>query len=83
MAMAQVRQEANLKEGIPRLEAAIEKYRPSKAEFYFELAEAYGKSGLTDKVIALYRQTLSRKPEFRPAVQRLAATLGRAGRLPG
>ena len=80
-AMAQVRQGANLKGGIPRLEAAIEKYRPAEGEFYFELAEAYGKSGLTDKAIAMYEQALRRKPDFRPAVQRLEVTLGRSGRL--
>src|SRR5439155_655056 len=63
------------------LEAAIEKYRPAEGEFYFELAEAYGKSGLTDKAIAMYEQALRRKPDFRPAVQRLGVMLGRSGRL--
>src|SRR5439155_3052317 len=81
LAMAQVRQGANLKGGIPRLEAAIEKYRPAEGEFYFELAEAYGKSGLTDKAIGMYEQALRRKPDFRPAVQRLGVTLGGFGRL--
>jgi len=81
LAMAQVRQGSNLKTGIPRLEAAIEKYRPPEGEFYFELAEAYNKVGLADKAIAMYRQTLLRKPDFRPAVQQLAATLGRTGHL--
>ena len=82
LAMAQVRQGANLKGGIPRLEAAIEKYRPAEGEFYFELAEAYGKSGLAVKAIAMYEQALRHKPDFRPAVQRLGAALGRSGRLP-
>src|SRR4030095_5892637 len=41
LAAAQVADGANLASGIPRLRKAIETYRPDRAEFYFELANAY------------------------------------------
>lgn len=80
-AVAQVRQGANLAGGIPRLEAAIRQHKPAQAEFYFELAEAYRKTGQSDAAIAMYEQAVARKPRLIPAVRGLAATLGRAGRL--
>jgi predicted CXXCH cytochrome family protein len=82
LAVAQVRQGANLTRGISDLEAAIEKHHPAEAEFYFELAEAYRKSGLPEKAVAMYEQAIARKPNFVPAVQGLGGTLARSGRLP-
>ncbi len=82
LAVAQVRQGANLTEGTARLEAAIQKYHPAEGEFYFELAEAYRKSGKPEKAIDMFEQTIRRKPDFWPAVQGLGATLARSGRLP-
>jgi predicted CXXCH cytochrome family protein len=82
LAAAQVRQGANLTEGTAQLEAAIQKYHPKEAGFYFELAEAYRKSGKPEKAIDMFEQTIRRKPDFWPAVQGLGATLARSGRLP-
>ena len=82
LAVAQVRQGANLTEGTAQLEAAIQKHHPAEAEFYFELAEAYRKSGKPEKAIDMFEQTIRRKPDFWPAVQGLGATLARSGRLP-
>jgi predicted CXXCH cytochrome family protein len=82
LAVAQVRQGANLTEGTSQLEAAIQKHHPAEAEFYFELAEAYRKSGKPEKAIDMFQQTIRRKPDFWPAVQGLGATLARSGRLP-
>jgi predicted CXXCH cytochrome family protein len=82
LAVAQVRQNANLAEGTSRLEAAIQKYHPAEGEFYFELAEAYRKSGKPEKAIEMFEQTIRRKPDFSPAVHELGATLARSGNLP-
>jgi predicted CXXCH cytochrome family protein len=82
LAVAQVRQNANLAEGTSRLEAAIEKYHPAEGEFYFELAEAYRKSGKPEKAIDMFEQTIRRKPAFSPALHGLGATLARSGNLP-
>jgi len=81
LAAAQVRQSANLSAGTPRLEAAIKKYHPQEAEFYFELAEAYRKSGQPEKAIDMFEQTIRRKPDFWPAVKGLGVTLAKSGRL--
>src|SRR5437899_1173682 len=45
LAVAQVKDGANLGAGIPRLRAAIERGRPAAGEFYFELADAYRRNG--------------------------------------
>lgn len=82
LAVAQVRQNANLAEGTSQLEAAIQKYHPAEAEFYFELAEAYRKSGKPEKAIDMFEQTIRRKPDFWPAVHGLGATQARSGHLP-
>ena len=82
LAVAQVRQNANLAEGTSRLEAALQKYHPAEAEFYFELAEAYRKSGKPEKAIDMFEQAIRRKPDFSPAVHELGATLARSGNLP-
>ncbi|HMD49571.1 MAG TPA: hypothetical protein VKG79_10755, partial [Bryobacteraceae bacterium] len=39
-AIAQVSQNSNLKDGIGRLAAAVQKYRPERAEYYLQLADA-------------------------------------------
>jgi len=81
LAVAQVRQGANLKDGIPRLEKAIEKNRPTEGEFYFELAEACRKNQQVEKAIAAYEAALQRSLNFAPAMRGLGATLAKSGRL--
>jgi tetratricopeptide (TPR) repeat protein len=81
LAVAQVRHGANLELGVPRLEKLIGKYRPARGEFYFELAEAFQKSGQGDKAIAMYQEALRRSPKFRPALQSLGSALAKSGRL--
>jgi len=78
-AVAQVKQNANLQDGMVRLEAAIEQYKPGQAEFYFELGEAYWESAKPDQAIPKYRQALERAPEFWPALHKLGLALSRTG----
>jgi predicted CXXCH cytochrome family protein len=77
--VAQVRQGANLKAGIPRLEGALKKHQPARHEFYFELAEAYWKAGQREQSIPWYERALQRRPDFRPALRNLALALSRTG----
>jgi len=79
LAMAQVKQFANLAEGVPRLAAAIEKHRPADGEFYFQLGEAYAKLGQTGNAVRMYETATVRKPGFRPAWIGLAKTLSLTG----
>jgi predicted CXXCH cytochrome family protein len=79
LAMAQVKHFSNLKAGVPQLAAALAKYRPETAEFYFELAEAYAHIGQFDDAIRRYREAVSRKPGFRAAWVGLGTTLSKSG----
>lgn len=57
-AVAQIVNQANLKEGTERLEKAIAKWKPTQSEFYVDLAGAYR----MDRAAELYRQALERDP---------------------
>jgi predicted CXXCH cytochrome family protein len=79
LAVAQVIQNSNLNGGIPRLKAAIEKYRPAEGEFYFVMAEAYSNTNEPDLAIPMYREALERRPDFWPALYRLGLSLASVG----
>lgn len=79
LAVAQVKDGSNLEAGIPRLRAAIEKYRPKQAEFYFELAAAYATTGAYASAVPRYREALRRKPTLGGARRGLALALMQSG----
>jgi tetratricopeptide (TPR) repeat protein len=79
LAVAQVKDRSNLEAGIPRLRAAIKKYRPKQGEFYFELAAAYSTAGDHASALPLYREALSRKPALVDARRGLAQVLMQTG----
>ena len=80
VATAQVIDGANLAAGIPRLRKAIETHRPSQAEFYFELANAYWKTGQNPKAIPYFVEALRRNPRLPAAPLNYAAALSDIGR---
>ena len=67
LGVGQVTQGSNIRDGVQRLRAAIEKYRPQSGFFYFELAKATE----GQQAISLYRGALERMPEYWPAAHRL------------
>ncbi len=75
VAVAQVRDDANLQAGIPRLERAIQRLRPAQAGFYYELAEAFQKAGQPEKAIRAYEQALKREPDLWLALRGLGRAL--------
>ncbi|HLK51084.1 MAG TPA: tetratricopeptide repeat protein [Bryobacteraceae bacterium] len=75
LAIAQVRQQSNLAEGIPRLAAALEKYRPERAEYYLQLAHALRDNGQLDRAVAMYEEALRRDPQGVSALQNLGLSL--------
>ncbi len=79
VALAQVKDQANLKPGIVDLEKAIQKYRPAHPEFYYELAEAYFEDGQFEQAIPMYKEALGRKPDLWVVHHRLGVALSRAG----
>jgi len=82
LAVAQVQQGSNLAVGILRLEQAIKKYRPERADFYYELARAYAKTSNHDADIRWCEEALRRDANFVPALKELAAAATTMGRLP-
>ena len=77
VAVAQVIQGSNLKGGIPELKAAIEKYKPQRAEYYLQLAEALQNNGQLDQAVPLYRDAVKRDPKFAVGLQKLGTALRR------
>ena len=81
LALAQVLEGSNLAAGIPRLQQAIERHRPARADFYFELARAYSKTSDYEAAIRWCEETLRRDAAFAPALKELAAAATTLGRL--
>jgi len=79
LAVAQVKHDANLDQGLRELEAAIARHAPTRAEFYFELAEAYRRAGNLPKAITFYEQSCAREPADWRHFYRLGTTLTTAG----
>jgi tetratricopeptide (TPR) repeat protein len=67
-AVAQIREGANLAEGIPRLRATLEMQKPRQPGFYYELAEALRNSGKSREAIPWYEKSLARGAGFVPAL---------------
>ena len=82
LALAQVKDGANLRGGIPRLRQAIETHRPRRAQFYFELGEAYRQIGEMEHAVSWYEQALGQRPGYLPALRSSPLALVLADRLP-
>lgn len=80
LAVAQVIQRSNLSQGIGQLAAAIQRYRPARAEYYFVLAQAWRDAGDYGKAVPLYRQAMERDRGFAPAKQQLGFALRRTAK---
>jgi predicted CXXCH cytochrome family protein len=63
LALAQVRENNNSDRGIAQFAAAIAKYRPRRAEFYVELADARLSRGDSREATKLYEEAVRRKPD--------------------
>lgn len=61
--------------GIPRLQALLERYQPNFPEPYLVLADAYDREGYNVEVARWSRQALAKRENFRPAVMKLVSAL--------
>ncbi|MBZ5579687.1 MAG: tetratricopeptide repeat protein [Acidobacteriia bacterium] len=61
-AAAQVRYRTNLKEGLPRLAALLERYRPSQAGYYAELGQGYGDADKWPQAVSYLEEAARREP---------------------
>ena len=81
LAVAQVQHGSNLQTGIPRLEKAIARSKPVGPEFYFELGNAYAQAGKPNEAVRWLQEALRHRPDFHPALAKLAAVLVTSGML--
>jgi predicted CXXCH cytochrome family protein len=79
LALAQVIQGSNLIEGIAQLTAAIQKYKPQRAEYYLQLAEALEKNGQLAKAMPMYREAVDRNPKLSTGLRKLGTALRHSG----
>src|SRR5436190_7421579 len=64
LALAQVIQQSNLKAGVARLAAVMQKSPPSRGEYYLHLAEAWRNVGELGRALPLYEEAVRRPPEW-------------------
>ncbi|MGH9663125.1 MAG: tetratricopeptide repeat protein, partial [Bryobacteraceae bacterium] len=62
VAVAQVQHKSNLAQGIVELAAEVAKQRPQRAEFYFQLGDAWRDGGNPDKAAAAYDEAVQHAP---------------------
>ena len=82
LAVAQVKEAANLKDGVLSLSALLRRRPDARAEFYYELAGAFRKMGDLPQALAAYEEARRRNPNFVPGMRNFADTLAAAGRIP-
>jgi predicted CXXCH cytochrome family protein len=63
VAVAQVREQSNLKDGLPLLASRIEKYHPARPSYYAELAEGYVASGDPASAVSYFEEASKREPK--------------------
>jgi len=81
LALAQVRNRANLENGLPRFDALINRLKPPEGDFYIDLAEAWRQAGQPEKGVAYARQATERMPSNWRAWFGLGNMLSAAGDL--
>ena len=62
IAVAQVREQSNLKDGLPLLASRIDKYHPSRPSYYAELAEGYVAAGDPASAVRYFEEASKREP---------------------
>jgi Flp pilus assembly protein TadD len=77
-AVAQIRDQSNLTEGLPRLKKAIEQYHPAEPGFYAELAQGYLAAGNTGAAISYFEEAARREPSSASRLIQLADALAEA-----
>jgi len=79
LALAQVRDGANLAKGLPVFEKALEALHSPKPEPYLDFAQALQAAGQPARALAAFQDSLRRDPAYVPALLEYAAALKAAG----
>ncbi len=81
LALAQVLELSNLKNGLPRLEGLIEKYRPQRAEYYADLAEALSTTGQLATAMPYFEEAVRHSPVSAIVMRKLGSAQMESGHL--
>jgi Flp pilus assembly protein TadD len=81
LALAQIRDQANLLKGLPEFQKALTAWNPTRPEPYLEFADALRAAGQTKSALAAFQAALAHDPAYLPAQLELAAALKAAGQL--
>jgi predicted CXXCH cytochrome family protein len=81
VAVAQVRDRSNLTAGVAQLKELVARYRPERAEFYFELAGALLATKQPESAVANYDEAVRRDPNSLPLRKGFASALLETGQL--
>jgi predicted CXXCH cytochrome family protein len=79
LALAQVRDRANLEKGLPAFEKALAALVSQRPEPYLELAQALRAAGEPRRALVAFQDSLRRDPTYVPALLEYAAALKDAG----
>ncbi len=82
VAVAQVREQSNLKVGLPQLASLIEKYHPESPSYYAELAQGYGAAGDAASAVKYFEEASKRDPDSANRLIQWADALGGTGQWP-
>jgi predicted CXXCH cytochrome family protein len=80
-ALAQLHDGANLKAGLPRMAALIEKYRPARPEYYTALAKGYRAAGDLAKALPVYEEAVRHAPDSEIVLRNLGVAQFNLGQL--
>lgn len=81
-AVAQVREQSNLKGGIPLLSSLIEKYHPASPSYYAELAQGYVATGDLVSALRYFEEAAKRDPGSANRLIQWGDALGDTGQWP-
>ena len=81
LALAQVLEWSNLKNGLPRLESLIAKYRPQRADYYAALAEGLNNAGELAKALPYFEEAVRHRPGSAIILRKLGSAQMEAGQL--
>jgi Flp pilus assembly protein TadD len=78
-AVAQVSEQSNLVQGLPRLAAEIAAQKPARPEFYVELGQAFLSAGKRASAVGAFEEAAKRKPDSPAITVNLADALTQHG----
>lgn len=73
LALAQVIESSNLREGIPQLQSLLERYKPTRPEFYADLAEAWSAVGQPARALPWFEEAVRHAPDSAIMLRKLGS----------